>query len=98
MKDASDEFRFAEHDKNWPAADDQGRLDALAACIANQQKSGFGNYLDVREMKCGCCGSSGFNTGWGFFEFACGATQINGDDDGGDPCPRLKVLEASDPV
>jgi hypothetical protein len=79
-------FRFAT-EEHVPAATDQERLNCLAACIANQQQAGFKDYLDTREIHCETCGASGFNTGWGFFEFACGATLLS-DGEGGDPCPK----------
>lgn len=65
-------FRFADHSEECPPSADQERLDCLAAAIANQQAANFGTYLDVRELNCADCGASGFNTGWGFWQFSCG--------------------------
>lgn len=64
------------------SADDEGyvtdlskdaRLSLLAACIADQQRAGFGDLLDMRQAPCPVCKSPGFNTGWGFFLHTCGA-------------------------
>jgi hypothetical protein len=80
-------MRFADHNEDAPSASDQERLDCLAACIVNQQNAGFGSYLDVREMHCADCGASGFNTGWGFWEFACGLEVLT-DGEPSVPCSR----------
>ena len=88
---ADDVFRFPT-EKGVPAAADQERINHLAACIANQQRAGFKDYLDTREVHCETCGASGFNTGWGFFEFVCGATLMP--DEGGDPCPKEADLQS----
>ena len=65
------------------------KLALLASCIANQQKAGFKNVIDMREAKCAVCEAPGFNTGWGFFAFTCGAEILN--DEEGTPstsCPH----------
>lgn len=80
-------MRFAAHDEMAPEAADQNRLNCLAAAIANQQRAGFKDYLDTREMHCACCQASGFNTGWGFWEFSCGMTILS-DGEQDEPCPH----------
>lgn len=89
-----DTFRFAPHDQIAAAAD-QDRLNCLAACIANQQKAGFGAYLDVREANCETCGAAGFNTGWGFWNFACGAEVLTCGE-GTVPCPTTNHPRGSE--
>ena len=71
-------------------ARDQERLNILAVCIATQQAAGFDNRLDTREAKCHTCNASGFNTGFGYWQFACGATLLS-DGEPDDHCPKEKV-------
>jgi hypothetical protein len=52
---------------------DDERLALLAGCIADQQRAGFGDVLDLRQIECPCCTAPGFNTGWGFWRHTCGA-------------------------
>lgn len=80
-------IRFAEFTDEMPRSDDQERLDCLAAAVLNQQRAGFKSYVDTREAKCADCGASGFNTGWGFWHFACGM-EILSDGEPGEPCGR----------
>lgn len=82
---SEDVFRFAPHDEGAPEAKDQDRINVLAVCIAHQQHAGFKNYLDVRELHCATCKASGFNTGWGYWQFACGLTILS-DGEGDNPC------------
>ncbi|MCP5087904.1 MAG: hypothetical protein GY952_14015 [Rhodobacteraceae bacterium] len=49
------------------------KLALLATCIINQQRAGFKNVVDLREELCPDCNAPGFNTGWGFLRFTCGA-------------------------
>jgi hypothetical protein len=49
------------------------RLQLLACCVANQQAAGFKNVIDLRQLECPNCRMPGFNTGWGFARYACGA-------------------------
>ncbi len=92
MAERGAEFQFAAHSVDeLPPAGDQQRLDVLAVlavCIANQQRAGFGAYLDVREVKCADCGASGFNTGWGFWRFSCGL-EVMTDGEPSEPCGAL---------
>lgn len=87
-------FRFAEHSEEAPVAADQLRLNCLAAAIASQQSAGFKSYLDTREMHCATCKSSGFNTGMGFWQFACGM-EVLSDGDVVAPCPHDKPDNAA---
>lgn len=65
------------------------RMRILASCVALQQSANFGTHLDIREAKCERCGASGFNTGWGYVAFACGAEMLtSGDVDA--PCPKAE--------
>ena len=93
MSDDGEKIRFAENGDEAPAAADQDRLNALAAAVLNQQRAGFKNYVDAREMKCADCGASGFNTGWGFWQFACGL-EVMSDGEESDLCGNAKVASA----
>ena len=83
---------FAPHDE-IEAAKDQDRLNCLAAAIVNQQAAGFGTYLDTREVNCSTCKASGFNTGWGYWQFACGMEVMSGGEVD-TPCPHDKSAAA----
>ena len=61
----------------------------LAICVAMQQSAGFNQVIDTREMKCPLCKAPGFNTGWGYWRFACGAEQMT-DGDMSTSCKRGK--------
>ena len=61
------------------------RLACLAVCVVNQQAAGFRNAIDIREATCPDCKASGFNTGWGFWRFSCGAEILIGGEFG-EPC------------
>lgn len=80
------EIRFATDD---PPPADAERMKALAAAIINQQRAGFGPYADIRESKCPACEASGFNTGWGYWAFTCGA-EIISDGTPAEPCGATK--------
>jgi hypothetical protein len=63
----------------------------LAVAILLQQAAGFGSFVDLRQASCPDCGAAGFNTGLGYWRFACGAeTTIPGDGEGDitEPCGR----------
>ena len=74
------------------------RIACLAASIVSQQAAGFGSYVDARETKCPDCGASGFNTGWGVWQFSCGGA-IHTDGEPADPCgtppmtPQERIAE-----
>lgn len=48
----------------------------FATCIVAQQDAGFGNVVDARQVNCQCCDAPGFNTGWGYWLFECGAERL----------------------
>lgn len=91
-------FRFAplgeeDADAGVVNASEQPALACLAYCVANQQRAGFKDYIDLRQVPCPSCGAYGYNTGWGLFQFACGAEIISGED--GHfiaPCPHPVML------
>lgn len=64
---------------------DDPKLALLAVSIASQQSAGFKEYLDLREVHCPDCGAAGFNTGWGYWHFVCGA-EILSDGEPSEPC------------
>lgn len=63
------------------------RLALLAGCVADQQRAGFGNHIDLREARCPDCKEPGFNTGHGFWVFTCGAETLT-DGEPCRPCPH----------
>lgn len=44
----------------------------LDRCLASQKKAGFPQE-DHRTVSCPSCDSTGYNTGWGYWAFECGA-------------------------
>lgn len=64
------QFLDAESDASDNLALDP-KLALLAVCVVNQQR--FTNTIDLRQAKCLKCGAVGYNTGWGFWRFTCGA-------------------------
>ena len=86
------ELRFAvldEEDRKAgvPNLADDERLAMMASCVVNQQAAGFRNYIDLRQAACPDCGRAGFNTGWGFFKYVCGA-EILSDGEVSEQCCR----------
>lgn len=64
----------------------------MAICVAEQQRAGFGTTIDLRHFECPSCRGAGFNSGWGFFRFTCGAEILTGDDgDITNPCGKAEV-------
>lgn len=82
----SADYSFMKGGPDAPSLHTDLRLATLAACVADQQAAGFKGVIDLREAKCRCCGASGFNTGFGFWRFACGA-EVMPDGDECEPCP-----------
>lgn len=78
----SEEIKFLEGEGDQSADE---RLALMAACIVNQQHAGFKNTVDLRQATCHDCGAAGFNTGWGFYKFACGAEVTSGGESS-EPC------------
>jgi hypothetical protein len=73
--------KLAEGDEGIDASSDT-RCAILAVCVADQQRAGFKSYIDLRQASCPDCTAPGFNTGWGFWRFACGAEILSD----GEPC------------
>jgi hypothetical protein len=46
--------------------------DLLTECLSAQRDAGF-TFEDRREEKCPDCKAPGYNTGWGYWAFTCGA-------------------------
>lgn len=69
---------------------DDPKMRLLAACIVHQQDAGFGAAADLRQATCPECGAPGFNTGWGYFAYECGAEILTDDEaTSSSPCGRL---------
>lgn len=66
---------------------DDPKIALLAACIVNQQVAGFKKRVDLRQVSCVDCGAPGFNTGWGYWRYLCGA-EILSDGEPSAPCPK----------
>lgn len=89
----TDEFRFLAG-----AGDLSGdeRISLLAGCIANQQRAGFRDAIDIREAHCPHCDAPGFNTGWGFYRFTCGL-EVLSDGEESSGCGRATIAEGGKP-
>ena len=79
---------------------DDPKLRLLAFCIISQQDAGFkdghGNtFVDLRQGECPTCKGAGFNTGWGFWKFVCGAEILNSEGDYIEPCGAVKAPAAA---
>lgn len=62
-------------------------LRLMAECVADQQSAGFKNSIDLRKWLCPTCRAAGFNVGWGYRRFVCGAEILNdGEDTESKPC------------
>lgn len=44
----------------------------LDECLSSQKNAGF-KFEDRREEPCPLCKAKGFNTGWGYWKYECGA-------------------------
>lgn len=80
-------FQFAPASDGVPSLADDSKIGLLTICIAHQQAAGFGIYIDAREFKCPSCQAPGFNTGFGYFKFTCGAEVLTVDGDFTEACP-----------
>lgn len=60
----------------------------LAECVVWQQRAGFGDVIDLRQIDCPACHSHGYNTGFGYIKFECGAEMLTDGEDS-KPCPRV---------
>lgn len=52
----------------------------FATCLLSQQEAGFGDTVDARQVDCPTCGAPGFNSGWGYWSFACGGQMLTSED------------------
>jgi hypothetical protein len=66
-------FRFARSERGQISLHKDKKVALLAVCVAYQQAAGFRNYLDLRQFDCPHCAAPGFNSGWGFTIYTCGA-------------------------
>lgn len=73
------DYQFAADDGASTNLASDPKIASLASCIANQQRAGFKTLLDLRQASCPQCRAPGFNTGWGYFAFTCGA-EVSGDE------------------
>ncbi|API59495.1 hypothetical protein BSL82_15805 [Tardibacter chloracetimidivorans] len=88
-EDTESAFRFApDADGSTNMAHDQAST-ILAVCVVHQQNAGFKNYIDLRRVECPSCSAAGFNTGWGYWLFACGA-EILSDGEVGAGCQHTQ--------
>jgi hypothetical protein len=94
-EDTTDTYRFAQLEGDDDAASvnlaDDPRIAFLACRVADQQRAGFGSYLDLRQVPCPDCGGPGFNTGWGVWAFVCGA-EFHTDGEPCEPCAAGQSL------
>lgn len=88
--DHGDAFRFAEDAEGTTNLANDERLALFAVSISRQQMAGFGSYLDCRQVECPECGAPGFNSGWGFWAFACGGELLTDGESWDEPCGRQK--------
>lgn len=66
-----------------------GGLRLAIQCGHLQAKAGF-ERPDDRVFQCPSCSSPGFNTGWGYCAFECGAEMLNGEEgEWSTECPAL---------
>jgi hypothetical protein len=89
MNDAAVEIRFATDVGDCKNRKDDPRLALLAVCVHSQQSAGFKNYIDLREVECPTCEAPGFNTGWGYWRFTCGAETLTCGEPSA-PCPTTE--------
>jgi hypothetical protein len=86
MTDTIDQISFINGEGDLSSDE---RIACLATCVVSQQSAGFRNVIDIREAHCPDCTASGFNTGWGYWSFACGA-EILTDGEPSERCGRTK--------
>lgn len=80
-------YRFAKSVEGAPSLHTDPKIALLACCVADQQRAGFKEYLDLRQFECPVCDAPGFNTGWGVVAYTCGA-EYHGDGEAANPCPK----------
>lgn len=69
---------------------DDARFALLANCLISQQQAGFKDVADLRQLHCPDCGAAGFNTGWGNWQFTCGASWLTDGEACDQSCPKSK--------
>jgi hypothetical protein len=62
-------------------------MSLLDECLETQKAAGFPRE-DRRKIECRECGAPGFNSGWGYWRFECGA-EILTDGTPDKDCPKL---------
>ncbi|MCK6440360.1 MAG: hypothetical protein L6Q71_09195 [Planctomycetes bacterium] len=88
MDDEKTELRFLHCEEESGFDEDLAEspdMRLLATCVVSQQRAGFRDVVDLRVCRCPDCNSKGFNTGWGYWLFSCGA-EILSDGTPGEPC------------
>lgn len=88
LKVPSRPFRFTSSKPGEANLVEDEKIKFLATCIVSQQRAGFGDVIDLREGRCPDCKAIGFNTGWGYFAYTCGA-EILSDGEEGKQCGGL---------
>jgi hypothetical protein len=63
----------------------------LNECLDSQKRAGF-KFEDRRKVTCRC-GASGYNTGWGWWRFECGA-EVLSDGNIDVPCSKTEAADA----
>lgn len=71
------QFLRSPADSETPSLDDDPIISLLARAIISQQRAGFKDTADIRKFTCYRCKSAGFNTGWGFIAYVCGAEVLS---------------------
>lgn len=79
-------FEYIRSDEGEANLSNDSSIKFLAQCIVFQQRAGFGHVIDLRRATCSICKSCGYNTGFGYFKFLCGA-ELMTDGDESIPCP-----------
>jgi hypothetical protein len=59
-------------------------------CLAAQKIAGF-EQEDRRTANCPQCGAHGYNTGWGYWAFECGAEALTRSGDIDAPCRMERI-------
>jgi hypothetical protein len=89
-------YRFAPSSVGDTNLAQDERIALLAVCVASQQSAGFRDYIDLREAACPNCEAVGFNAGWGYWAFVCGA-EILSDGEPCKPCGPSCAISALEP-
>lgn len=76
--------RFMAPVEGAPNAAEDPMIRLLCENVVSQRLANF-HYkgeplVDARRFSCPSCGAAGFNSGWGYCVFTCGAEVTNGED------------------